>query len=369
MSRLRILLAGDVMTGRGIDQVLPHPCDPWLCEECVRDARDYVRLAERASGTIAAPVAPAYVWGDALATLHRDDIDLRIVNLETAVTCSDAAWPGKGINYRMHPANVDCLAQARLDCCALANNHVLDWGHAGLHETLSTLRAAGLRTAGAGLDDGQAWRAARLERPQGARVLVLSVAAASSGVPASWAAGPGTAGIARLPDLSQASLEKLHDAVARQRQPGDVVIVSIHWGGNWGLEVPSEHRDAAHALIEAGVADLVHGHSSHHPLPLEVHRGKLIIYGCGDLLNDYEGIGGHGSLRCDVGCLYVATLAGPGALEALDILPFQLCKFRLSHAQAPEREWLERVFDDGGRAFGTRLDPQPGGAWRLQWSG
>lgn len=355
MSRLRILLAGDVMTGRGIDQVLPHPCDPWLCEQFVRDARDYVRLAEQACGPIPAPVDPRYVWGDALATLQRDDIDLRIVNLETAVTCSDAAWPGKGINYRMHPRNVDCLVQARLDCCALANNHVLDWGHAGLRETLATLHAAGLRTAGAGTDDGQAWQAAVLESPGRRRVLVLSVALASSGVPASWAADPHGGGVAQLPDLSPRSLDRLRDAVARQRQPGDLVIVSVHWGGNWGLNVPGEHRDAAHALIDAGVADVVHGHSSHHPLPIEVYRDKLVIYGCGDLLNDYEGIGGHGSLRCDVGCLYVATLTVSGALDELEILPFRICKFRLRHALAPEREWLERVFD--------------GEAWRLRWAG
>lgn len=355
MSRLRILLAGDVMTGRGIDQVLPHPCDPWLCEQCVRDARDYLRLAERASGPISAPVAPEYVWGDALATLHREDIDLRIVNLETAVTCSDAAWPGKGINYRMHPRNIGCLVRARLDCCALANNHVLDWGHAGLRETLSTLHEAGLRTAGAGADDDEAWRAAAFELPGRPRVLVLSVALASSGVPAPWTAGPGTAGVALLPDLSAASLSMLHDALARQRQPGDVVIVSIHWGGNWGLNVPREHRQAAHALIDAGAVDVVHGHSSHHPLPLEVYRGKLVLYGCGDLLNDYEGIGGHGSLRCDVGCLYAVALGAAGQLDELEVVPFRIRKFRLLHARAPEREWLGRVFGDE--------------ASRLRWNG
>ena len=51
---------------------------------------------------------------------------------------------------------------------------------------------------------------------------------------------------------------------------------------------PSQIR-FAHRLIDAGV-DVVHGHSSHHPRPIEVYRGKLILYGCGDTIDDYEGI-------------------------------------------------------------------------------
>src|SRR5262245_58368792 len=68
---IRLFLCGDVMTGRGIDQVLPHPGDPVLSEPCARDARDYVRLAEKVSGPIPAPVDGAYLWGDALAELER----------------------------------------------------------------------------------------------------------------------------------------------------------------------------------------------------------------------------------------------------------------------------------------------------------
>ena len=57
----------------------------------------------------------------------------------------------------------------------------------------------------------------------------------------------------------------------------------------------------AHRLIDGGV-DLVHGHSSHHPRPIEVFRGKLVLYGCGDCINDYEGISGHQSTAPICGC-------------------------------------------------------------------
>ena len=116
-----LFLCGDVMTGRGIDQILPHAGDPRLFESYVRSAHDYVALAERGAGPIPRPVDFAYIWGDALGELARVAPDARVVNLETSVTRSEEAWP-KGINYRMNPANVGCLAAAGIDVCVLANN-------------------------------------------------------------------------------------------------------------------------------------------------------------------------------------------------------------------------------------------------------
>ena len=65
------------------------------------------------------------------------------------------------------------------------------------------------------------------------------------------------------------------------------MLVSLHWGGNRGFALPRAHRGFAHRLVDLGAADSVHGHSSHHALPVEVSLGKLALYGCGDLLNDY----------------------------------------------------------------------------------
>src|SRR5579863_8408220 len=120
-----IALCGDVMAGRGIDQILLYPENPVLYEPAVRDAHAYVYLAERVNGPIPRPVDGAYLWGDALAELQRAGMDARIINLETSLTASKDAWPGKGIHYRMHPRNIGCLTTARIDCCCLANNHVL----------------------------------------------------------------------------------------------------------------------------------------------------------------------------------------------------------------------------------------------------
>jgi poly-gamma-glutamate synthesis protein (capsule biosynthesis protein) len=100
-----IFLCGDVMTGRGIDQILPHPGDPLLHEDYVRSALGYLELAETASGAIPRPVGFDYIWGDALDELARRRPAARIVNLETAVTARGRPEP-KGVNYRMSPADL-----------------------------------------------------------------------------------------------------------------------------------------------------------------------------------------------------------------------------------------------------------------------
>src|SRR5262249_55201417 len=102
------------MTGRGIDQALPHPVNPVLYEPYVRDAREYVCLAEKIHGAMPRPLSIGYIWGDALAELDRAKVDLRIANLETAITSAETPWPDKGINYRMHPQNIGCVSAGRI---------------------------------------------------------------------------------------------------------------------------------------------------------------------------------------------------------------------------------------------------------------
>lgn len=215
---LTLFLAGDVMTGRGIDQVLPRSVDPRLYESHVKTATRYVELAEAAHGEIPAPVPYEYAWGDALAELTRVSPDVRIVNLETAVTTSTTPWRGKGIHYRMHPANAALLTAAAIDVCVLANNHVMDWGRKGLMETLTTLRGSGIATTGAGETLEAAVRPAVVETESG-RLLVFGWGLADAGVPGSWEAGAG-AGVALLPAADRAASERVMAAVDAHRRPG-----------------------------------------------------------------------------------------------------------------------------------------------------
>jgi poly-gamma-glutamate capsule biosynthesis protein CapA/YwtB (metallophosphatase superfamily) len=349
---VRLFLAGDVMTGRGVDQALPHPGDPRIHEPALTSAAQYVALAERAHGPIRRPLAFADPWGDALAELARQAPDARIVNLETSVTRSDDFWPGKGINYRMHPANVPCLTAAGIDCCVLANNHVLDWGYAGLRETLDTLAAAGLRTAGAGRTLAEATAPAVLAVP-GGRVLVFGLGSDTSGIPDAWAATATRPGVHLLPDLSDATAARIATMVQAAKRPGDVAIASIHWGSNWGFGVPARHVRFAHRLVEGGV-DLVHGHSSHHVRALEAFRDRLILYGCGDLLDDYEGIAGYEEYHGDLAVMYFVQIeCGSGRLSRLELVPMRIRGFRLQRADAAAARWVRDTIARESERFGA----------------
>jgi poly-gamma-glutamate synthesis protein (capsule biosynthesis protein) len=343
---LSIFLGGDLMTGRGVDQILAHPGDPDLWEPGTSDARTYVRLAVEANGPFPTPVPDRWPWGDALDLLDRHGAQVRIANLETSVTTQGAPDEGKAVHYRMAPANVGCLSAAGLQAVTLANNHTLDFGRAGLVETLQTLAAAGIATAGAGTSGDAAARPAIVPTDAGGRVVLIGLGSPSSGIPPEWAAAGETPGVYLVTDLTPPAADELLEPAAAVRQPGDVLIVSVHWGSNWGYEVPAEHVAFARALIDSGV-DIVHGHSSHHPRPVEIYRGRLILYGVGDLIDDYEGIGGYGRYRPELRLLPIATVDDfSGQLAALRLIPVRSRQMRLQRGDTDDAELLGRTLND-----------------------
>jgi poly-gamma-glutamate capsule biosynthesis protein CapA/YwtB (metallophosphatase superfamily) len=364
---LTLFLSGDVMLGRGVDQILTHPGNPALYERNVRDARTYVDLAIRANGSIPQPVDWSWPWGDALELLSSPRPDARIINLETSVTSSDDYVPGKTVHYRMNPANIEALTVVRPDVSVLANNHVLDFGRRGLLETLDVLSAAQLPSTGAGRSLREAQSPATIPIPRtGGRVLVFAFGSPSSGVPYEWRATDNTPGVHVVDPLSDATADELCRQVQEVRQPGDIAVVSAHWGGNWGYRVAADQVHFAHRVIDGGV-DLVHGHSSHHPRPIEVYQGKLILYGCGDLVDDYEGIGGHDQYRHDLRLLYLPRLdPTSGELVELRMAPLQARQMRLHRASHRDAMWLSTVLDKVSRHFGSRIDLGSDGLLRLR---
>jgi len=359
-----LFLCGDVMTGRGIDQVMPHSVDPAIRERIVTSATDYVKLAEKVNGPINKPVDPAYPWGEAAVEWQKHSPELKIVNLETAVTVSsDRAV--KGINYRMHPANVDCLLSAGFDCCVLANNHVLDWSQQGLLETLAVLRPE-LAITGAGETLERA-RAPAVLHTASNRILVFSAGTGSSGIPPQWGATDSQPGVWLLNDLTADTVSQVAEFIGSFRKPGDIVIFSIHWGPNWVRRIPGAHRQFARALIDSGLVDLIHGHSSHHPIGMEVYRGRLILYGCGDFLNDYEGILRYSKYRNDLCMMYFPTLGSDGRLLDCRMVAMQIRNFRLWRATPRDTNWLARKVSRSSPRLRTRVSKAPDGDLVLHW--
>jgi Putative enzyme of poly-gamma-glutamate biosynthesis (capsule formation) len=365
---MKLFLCGDVATGRGIDQILHYPVSPTIYESYVRDARDYIRIAEAIHGPIPHPVNDSYVWGDGLKELKWFSPDIKIINLETAVTTSEECWPDKEINYRMSPRNIGCLIAAGIDYCSLANNHVLDWGYSGLKETLATLRKAGIHYAGAGVTLDEAEKPAIVQVKSKGRVVIYSCGTLYSGVPQEWAATKNRDGVNLLPDLTEQVFQRIKEKIASVRKEGTIVVFSIHWGANWGYETPESYVRFAHRLIDGAGVDIVHGHSSHHVKGLEVYKGKLILYGCGDLLNDYEGIGGKEAYRPDLALMYfVETDPFTGKLVNLTMSPMQIRKFRLNKVSRTDAQWLAKMLNRESQLSGGKIALDQNDRLCMEW--
>jgi len=280
--------------------------------------------------------------------------DIRIVNLETSVTTSADYIPDKGIHYRMHPANVSCLTAGEIDGVVLANNHAMDWGPSGLVETLDVLHRTGIRTAGAGRDVKESGIPAVFPIEGKGRVLLFAWGSPTSGVPVSWSSGPARPGLNVLSDMSDESVARIREEVRAEKRARDIVVLSIHWGGNWGYELRDSERRFAHRLIDEAGVDIVYGHSSHHPKGIEIYRDKLILYGAGDFLNDYEGITGYEAYRPDLVLMYLPTIdPATGKTVRMRVRPMQIRRFQVVTVDAADARWLTQMLSREGRALGT----------------
>jgi poly-gamma-glutamate synthesis protein (capsule biosynthesis protein) len=249
---MRLVFLGDVMLGRLVNERL--------------------RLAP-----------PAFPWGDTLPVLAQADI--RFANLECVLADGGTPQPGKVFHFRSDARNVAVLAAAGIDAVSLANNHVLDYGADAFRETLAALDRSGILHAGAGPDRDAA------RRPTIRRLghTAVGLIAFTDNQP-DWEAGPRRAGVYYVPvderQQGDASVRNLLALVRRTKARADFLVVSAHWGGNWGADVPSAHRDLGRALVDAG-ADVVFGHSAHIFRGVELYRGRPLIYSAGDFIDDY----------------------------------------------------------------------------------
>ena len=113
---------------------------------------------------------------------------------------------------------------------------------------------------------------------------------------------------------------------------------------------------------------MIWGHSSHHPKAIEIYRDRLILYGCGDLINDYEGIRGYEAYRDDLVLMYLPTIrVADGGLERLTMVPLQIRKMRLNRATPQDAAWLRDVLIREGGKFGTHVRLEADRALSLEW--
>jgi poly-gamma-glutamate synthesis protein (capsule biosynthesis protein) len=216
----------------------------------------------------------SFPWQGIGPILH--EADLAVANLEGVLTAQGQPLD-KQYLIRAHPRWGQTLVDGGLDLVTLANNHALDFGQAGLDETLATLKTLGIAAVGAGSSaDAQGARRPALFDLNDVRVAVLGYAAArwngSADVPATeflaWA----------RPDAVQADVRSV-------RGHADLVVVLLHAGTEYSPEPSADQVAVAHAAVDAG-ADLVIGHHAHVTQTVERYGAGLIVYGLGDALFD-----------------------------------------------------------------------------------
>lgn len=229
-----------------------------------------------------------------------------------------------------------------MDYVGLANNHVLDFGVQGMEETVRVVGNAGLKWAGAGVDEEEARRPAVLHllRQDGGEYNIHVWAASDH--PREWGRIPGF----HLIDYTSSTrdrLKKLSTRSSDEGNPADLKIFSIHWGPNYTWHPSPEIRSVAHFLIDSCSIDIIHGHSSHHVQGVEVYHNKLIIYGCGDFIDDYAV---NTEYRNDLGAVrrvVVAEEEGGGLkVRRLEVVPTRIERFqaRVAEMGSEEYEWV-----------------------------
>jgi poly-gamma-glutamate capsule biosynthesis protein CapA/YwtB (metallophosphatase superfamily) len=305
-----LALAGDTMLGRGVAERLEEDPGAPLLDPAL------VELAGSA--------------------------DLFLLNLECCVSARGAPIeePGKPFFFRAPPAAAERLAELGVAAVTLANNHVLDFGPDAFADTLRHLDAAGIATAGAGLDR-EAARAGLALSAAGCRLRLVAV----SDHPASYAAGEGRPGIA-FADLAGGGVPGWLREAARPADD-ERVIVAAHWGPNM-TPAPVPHVRAAAEALEAAGATLIAGHSAH--LPHGARRRTL--FDLGDFLDDYAV---DPRLRNDLSLLWLVQLDadGPGRVEGVPVrLEYAFSRL----ADRAEAEELARLLGERCAAVGTGVE-------------
>jgi poly-gamma-glutamate capsule biosynthesis protein CapA/YwtB (metallophosphatase superfamily) len=314
-----LALMGDVMLGRLVNERLRH-------------------------------MRPEEVWGDVLP--HLEEADLRIVNLECAITNHLQPWTrtAKMFHFRADPEVVKVLQAAHIDGCSLANNHILDFEVQGLRDTMKALDAAGIRHAGAGESDIEAAAPALLEAhgTTPGRVALLSY---TDNEP-DFAAGETHPGTNFLEvSLNGTSMARIADSIAQARARGaDLVVFSNHWGANFVERPSQEFCKFARRVIELG-ADIFHGHSAHICQGIEIYRGKPILYDTGNFIDDYAV---HPLLRNDRSCLFKLEYEH-GKLRRIELLPVSLRVAHVALARGGEYDAICVRMEMLCGEFGTRL--------------
>ena len=268
-------------------------------------------------------------------------------------------------------------AAAGFSAMTLANNHMMDFGAAGLEQTIELLREQGIAYAGAGANLEQARRPAILQS-KGVKIAMLGYTTVYPA--AGYPAGPEAPGVATLrvdtaympqenhfyqpasppiivgiPD--PAAMDGLLDDIRRAKQQADLVVVQFHWGvaHQYG-RISGYMKEMGRAAIDAG-ADLILGNHSHQLFGFEVYRERLICYCLNhfalEMYQDWRG-------WCDA--VILKAEIENRRFSRLSLLPVRIDRETHNPMIASGAEWqsIRRDVEDMSQEFGTTFTEEGG---------
>jgi poly-gamma-glutamate synthesis protein (capsule biosynthesis protein) len=293
----------------------------------------------------------AAVWDGLLDRLR--SLDGLFVNLECCLSTRGRPWrrTNRAFHFRADPDwAVPALRRAGVDCCALANNHVLDFEEPALLDTLTHLDDGDIANAGAGRTRDEALDPAAVS-VDGLDVAFVSL---TDNTPeyAATDASPGTAYV-EMDAAAEETRATVRETLrrARERDP-DLLVASLHWGPNMVEEPPEAFRRFGRWLVDEGF-DVVHGHSAHVFQGVERYRGRPICYDTGDFVDDYAVDEG---LRNDRSFLFELSVTAEGTPTELRLVPTEIHDYAVHEAGGDAAAWSRERMRDRSASFGTSFE-------------
>lgn len=288
------------------------------------------------------------VWGSLCPTLR--NLDGLFINLECCLSTGGEPWQqtDRPFHFRADPSwAIPALTSIDVSACALANNHILDFGEDALRDTVNHLETNGVSYAGAGLTRNDAFEPTRVTI-NGTTITFVSF---TDNTP-EYAASQTTPGTAHIeidrdnPDTRTAVKNSLDEVKAHEP---DVLITSLHWGPNM-VETPLDSfQQFARWLIDQGT-DIVHGHSAHIFQGIEVYQNSPILYDTGDFVDDYAV---DPDLHNDRSFLFVLGFSDTGAISTLRLIPTEIRNCVVHKASESAAEWSRERMRKLSQPFGT----------------
>jgi poly-gamma-glutamate synthesis protein (capsule biosynthesis protein) len=216
---------------------------------------------------------PGTTFGPVSSVL--ESADFTAVNLETPVTSRGRPQP-KAYHFATTPGAFKALRDAGVDLVTVANNHILDYGEAGLADTLAAAKAARFPIVGAGANAAAAW-APHVTTIKGTKIAIVGVSQVAE-LASSWVATAHRPGVANSINLGRTLA-----AVRAAKRLARIVIVFMHWGTE-GMSCPDQNQlSLAPKLAAAGASIIVGSHA--HVLQGSGWLGHTFVaYGMGNFL-------------------------------------------------------------------------------------